>query len=1084
MEDIIMLTKDKIIERTSSSSYARGCDLYYNDHVEDMTIKEVDWCDDYIYSAISFVVGSQGRVYHTSIEIDEERGIITDYECTCPAIRKYWGLCKHCVALALAYVDERDANGSLKIAKKSTPGLHDILVGYEKESLLEHVSVGGRETPVRMQPILELDSMMGKLPVSFKVGRDRMYVVKSLNEFFWSISHGKYQNYGKELGFTHSKNMFDENAQQLITVLQKDEFFQRVMNQSHFYDSNKTKIHYISGIQLDQFMEVLSESTSIMVKQEQDKKPTAWTILEKSPHISLELKETDSGAELSYNIPLVYSGDEYFYFFEEPHIYQVEKKNLAMLEPFFSYINKRAENPLFIGPRDLPLFVDELLPLLQRHFPVNCNNFAPSIYALEKPEYEFYLSSPEKDVVFCTLKIKYQAETFTTFATSSQKNTRNYKHELGVSNQIIDFFNAYSAENSAYVVFDDEELIYLLLSEGVHLFSQLGQVFIADELKRLLMKKRVTVQVGVAIKGDLLELRIQSNELSIDELTEILSKYDKKKKYYRLKSGEFLPIDDGTLDALASIQENTKTSLAKAKDGVIQVPAYRALYLDQVLKENRDGMTTIRDKQFKEIIRNMKTVEESDYEVPSNLASILRPYQKIGFRWLKTMCNNHFGCILADDMGLGKTLQIITFLQSEMNAPSYAGNNALIICPASLLYNWESEIKKFSPKLKVEVITGNSSQRKEIITSRRKSRILITSYDLLRRDIDLYKNKHFAYQIIDEAQYIKNHGTQLAKAVKIINSEFKVALTGTPIENKLSELWSIFDYLMPQFLYGYTQFRKEIELPIVQSQSEDVLAKFQKMISPFILRRTKREVLQDLPDKVEEIVSTKMEGEQLRLYQAHTQRLKMVLEKQTEDEFKHGKIEVLAELTKLRQLCCDPTLLYSNYTDDSAKLTLCLQYIKQAVEGGHKILLFSQFTSMLSIIEAKLTEENISHFTLTGSTSKEKRRDLVEAFAVDQTSVFCISLKAGGTGLNLTAADIVIHYDPWWNAAVENQATDRTHRIGQKQTVNVYKLVVEGTIEEKIVKLQEKKQELANQLLTGETISSATFTKEELLEIL
>ncbi len=1079
-----MLTRDKIMHGTPRSFYERGFDLYLQGKVDEISIKELTWQGEYIYGVTAFVTGSQGRIYHTNIEVDEERGIITDYDCMCPAIRKYWGLCKHCVALALTYIDERELNGSVKILKKSTPGLHDILLGYEKGSLLETISVSSSQNMVQLQPILELDSQSEKLPISLKIGRERMYVVKSIHEFFWSIGQGQYHSYGKELGFTHARNMFDENALQLMDILLKDEFLQHTMNLKHFYDTNKTKIHRLSSLQLEQLMLALSSDSTILVKEEAEKKPTPWTLKEQAPNITLELKESDSGAELFYNIPLVYSGDTHFYFFDKPYIYCLLKEDLTILESFFTYVNKRKENPLFIGARDLSLFVDELLPLLQRHFPVNCNSFVPSTYASEKPEYEFYLSSPEKDVVFCTLKIRYEAETFAMFARSTEERKRNYKHELGVKNQIVPYFNAYSDEKTAFVVFDDEEMMYILLSEGVQLMSQLGEVFISDELKRLQMRKRVSVQVGVSIKGNLLELQIQSNELTMTELAEILSKYDRKKKYFRLKSGEFLPVEEGTLDTLAAIQENTKASFAKAKDGVIQVPAYRALYLDQVLKENRDGMTTVRDKQFKEIIRNMKTVEESDYEVPSSLAGILRPYQKVGFRWLKTMCNNRFGCILADDMGLGKTLQVITFLQSEMEDPMNKGNNALIVCPASLLYNWQSEIKKFAPSLKVEVVVGDIEQRKDIITSRRKSRILITSYDLLRRDIDSYKKKRFAYQIIDEAQYIKNHGTQLAKAVKIIDSDFKVALTGTPIENKLSELWSIFDYLMPQFLYGYTQFRKEIELPIVQGHSEAVVAQFQKMISPFILRRTKKEVLQDLPDKVEEIVSTQMEGEQLRLYQAHAQRLKMVLEKQSDEEFKHGKIEVLAELTKLRQLCCDPSLLYANYAEDSAKLTLCLQYIKQAVDGGHKILLFSQFTSMLEIIETKLTEENISHYVLTGSTSKEKRRDLVEAFAIDKTSVFCISLKAGGTGLNLTAADIVIHYDPWWNAAVENQATDRTHRIGQQQTVNVYKLVVEGTIEEKIVKLQEQKQALANQLLAGETISSSTFTKEELLEIL
>ncbi len=574
---------------------------------------------------------------------------------------------------------------------------------------------------------------------------------------------------------------------------------------------------------------------------------------------------------------------------------------------------------------------------------------------------------------------------------------------------------------------------------------------------------------------------MKSNELSYEDLAYILSKYKTKQKYFRLKNGDFIPMEETAVDVLMELQEATKFSIKDMKEGHIAIPAYRALYLDQLLKENREEITSVRDRGFKEVIRNMKTIEDSAYEVPETLQGVLRPYQKNGFRWIKTMKEHHFGCILADDMGLGKTLQAITFLLSEV---SQQKQETLIVCPASLVYNWENEIHKFAPNLSVQVVVGNAEQRSFWIQESLPGRILITSYDLLRRDIDSYKDKKFDIQIIDEAQYIKNHGTQMAKAVKIIRAEFKMAMTGTPIENRLSELWSIFDYLMPGFLYQYQQFRKSYEMPIVNNQDENALSNLQKMITPFILRRTKKEVLKDLPDKVEEIVTTKMQGEQADLYQAHAQRLKMVLEKQTDEEYQTGKIEVLAEITKLRQLCCHPSLLYQEFKDESAKLELCMHYVKNAVEGGHKILLFSQFTSMFPLIKQELEKENISHFVLTGSTSKEKRRDMVSQFNQDDTSVFCISLKAGGTGLNLTAADIVIHYDPWWNVAVETQASDRAHRIGQKQTVNVYKLVVEETIEEKIVKLQEKKQKLAEQLLSGESIASTTFTREELLEIL
>lgn len=313
---------------------------------------------------------------------------------------------------------------------------------------------------------------------------------------------------------------------------------------------------------------------------------------------------------------------------------------------------------------------------------------------------------------------------------------------------------------------------------------------------------------------------------------------------------------------------------------------------------------------------------------------------------------------------------------------------------------------------------------------------------------------------------------------------FKIALTGTPIENRLSELWSIFDYLMPGFLYTYSRFREEIEIPVVIGQEEGAAGHLRNMIRPFVLRRLKKDVQKDLPAKMEEAVFTKLEGEQEKLYTAHVQRMKLMLDGQSEEEFAAKKIQVLAELTRLRQLCCDPLLVYRNYQGESAKLLMCIDLIKHALDGGHRVLLFSQFTTMLSMLQKAMQKENIPFLSLTGATGKERRMELVEAFQRGEAPVFCISLKAGGTGLNLTAADIVIHYDPWWNVAVQNQATDRAHRIGQKNPVTVYKLIAKNTIEEKILRLQEKKSELAEQLLGTGGLEGVKLTKEEMMELL
>ena len=440
--------------------------------------------------------------------------------------------------------------------------------------------------------------------------------------------------------------------------------------------------------------------------------------------------------------------------------------------------------------------------------------------------------------------------------------------------------------------------------------------------------------------------------------------------------------------------------------------------------------------------------------------------------------SNQFGGILADDMGLGKTLQVISFLLVEHTGCS------LIVCPASLVYNWKHELERFAPSLKADMVTGNVQQRKEVLDRWKEVDVLITSYDLLRRDITDYQDLIFFCEVIDVAQYIKNHGTQAARAVKQVQTGFRLALTGTPIENRLSELWSIFDYLMPGYLYSYQRFRTELEQPIVQHKDEDAAKRLQRLIRPFVLRRLKKEVLQDLPDKLEENLYADMDGEQQELYDAHVRRMKLMLEEKSDEEIRTDKIEILAELTRLRQLCCDPALLYDNYKGGSAKTELVRGLIRNAVENGHKVLLFSQFTTMLERLYRILEEEKIASHMLTGATPKEKRIEMVESFAHDEVPVFCISLKAGGTGLNLTAADVVIHFDPWWNSAVQNQATDRAHRIGQKNVVNVYRILAKGTIEEKIVELQERKLQLSDRILGGESLQAQGLTREELLELL
>ena len=362
--------------------------------------------------------------------------------------------------------------------------------------------------------------------------------------------------------------------------------------------------------------------------------------------------------------------------------------------------------------------------------------------------------------------------------------------------------------------------------------------------------------------------------------------------------------------------------------------------------------------------------------------------------------------------------------------------------------------------------------------------VYITSYDLLKRDSEAYADKAFGTVLLDEAQYIRNAGTKAAKAVKQLKANHKFALTGTPMENRLSDLWSIFDFLMPDFLYQYNDFKQAIELPVINGD-EDAALRLKRMIAPFILGRKKADVLQELPDKVESIQYIEMYPTQRKLYLAEEQRLRESLLKE-EMSFDTERIKYLAALMHLRQLCCDPSLYLEDYREGSGKTDACMDLLEELVENGHQVLVFSQFTSMLDILRDAASKRGLDSLCLTGSNTKEQRRNMVEAFQNGEASVFFISLKAGGVGLNLTAADRVIHVDPWWNAAAEDQASDRAHRIGQKNTVFITKLVAQNTVEERILELQRAKRELSNRVLGhgDDDISFGTLNRDELIELL
>lgn len=680
---------------------------------------------------------------------------------------------------------------------------------------------------------------------------------------------------------------------------------------------------------------------------------------------------------------------------------------------------------------------------------------------------------------------------------------------------------------TARIAESDDKAIYRLLTEGLPVLRSLGEVYATPAFDGLTLDTHTTVKLGLSIASGLVEISPIADEIDPQEVPALLESYRKRQRFHRLRNGAFVDLTRTDVSVLDEVEADMGIPARDLESGPITVPAYEAYYWDAQVEEDH------KDEAFKDYINNLQTVDPSRYQLPEGLRGVLRPYQEEGFRWLSAACDKGFGGILADEMGLGKTVQLLSFLASQLK-PARQQGPSLIVCPSSLVYNWAAECQKFVPDLRVATVAGNKAERRKIVSQATGYDLLITSYDLLRRDIGDYGHIHFYCLTLDEAQYIKNHATKSAQAVRKLQAHHRFALTGTPIENRLSELWSIFDFLMPGILGSYRRFRERFELPIL-SGDQNAESKLQAFVGPFILRRRKADVLKDLPDKIENVITVQLQGEQRRIYAALEQKLRLTLNKQKDVDFKNEKLQVLAQLTRLRQACCDPRLLFDNVGEgvpqaakvisqvanspktfakpaeiesiareeltaqaqksarsaqqiSSAKLDAIEELVESCQDAGRKMLIFSQFTSYLELIAERLRLRGVTYNVITGATPKKKRLELVDSFNSDDTPVFLISLKAGNTGLNLTGACVVVHADPWWNAAAQEQANDRAHRIGQEQDVNVYQIVAQDTIEERILSLQQSKSDLAARFVDSASSSGAptisSLTKDDILSLL
>ena len=604
-------------------------------------------------------------------------------------------------------------------------------------------------------------------------------------------------------------------------------------------------------------------------------------------------------------------------------------------------------------------------------------------------------------------------------------------------------------------------------------YSEKVNINVSDKIKKV---RKIGVDVNIrSAESELFSVNFNIEGIDEDDVETVLESVRNEEKFVTLSSGELVNIANRSAEEMAGIVD----VMSDLRVGENKISKIKAMQLSQVSRSINEELNKI--EEFKQLFQKIKKRENKE---PSSIKVKLFPYQQIGFNWLKNMYDIGFGGILADDMGLGKTLQAISLISEiQLENEDLLG---IIIVPTSLLHNWKEEFYKFSD-IKPILVEGNAETRKELVKKTEKG-ILITTYQTFRNDVKNYKDKKFDVAILDEAQNIKNVSSLVKKATSKLESTVNFALTGTPIENSIMELWSIFDFILPDYLDSITKFRKKYKNSLNNPDSKKIF-NLKNIVSPFILRRTKNEVLTELPEKVENNMIVELSKEQKKLYMAYVKRAKKELRGFDREE--NNNLKVLAILTKLRQICNSPQLFDENYTGEVAKIELLKELMPDILSNGHRILIFSQFLGTLEEVKKELEKEKIEYFYIDGSVKSKERMEISKKFNSGEGQVVLISLKAGGTGLNLVGADVVIHYDPWWNFAVENQASDRAHRIGQKKSVQVIKLITEGTIEEKIIKIQENKRTLSENILGKNNGNNNKDSKEifemdekELMELL
>lgn len=1066
---MLKLTNQVIANRCGNP----GVYLHAVSYFQDGAVKNLCY-DEELECYCARVDGSER--YSVEIFCDSQ-GRIEDVDCNCFAFYSYSGYCKHVAAVLLA-INAADPQ-SIKTEEEAL--VEDLLVFYTAKTLgVSEKKALKLEVTIRMEkPRYYFDKT--RCFVSLKIGETKTYVVKSIDNLVTAVLQNEELCFGQNFTYQPSVHTFSPGDRRAFDFFVQLYEFSRQTDRSVHYSNLRGKEITLTDELLRRLFFQLKESSFALIIDGEIY--PGLTIADADPPLQFLLQEDQGKLQLTLEkektiIPLTEESD---YVLIGDKVYHLQQTPQGAVLPLLQAFQKKNEHTLNILAPQVDRFISAVLPALETRAALNITpSLQKRLYrpALQPQAYLDYLDGS----ITARLHFVYGEVTVNPFDTARAENggERILVRDSEREQLVLSVFEQAEFKIKGQVMhLDDIEGIWLFMEEGLLALRRCAEVYYSDSFKQAGIRPapRFTGRIGLDWKLDLLELNLELEGIEREELDQIWQSVREKRKYYRLRDGTLLSLEGEGVEQMARLADALELQPSDLRKGSIKLPKRQAFHLDQMIRDH-DLTTISRDEAVEKLVRLIRHPEEAGFLLPPSLAKVLRDYQRTGFQWLKALSSCGFGGILADDMGLGKTLQAIALILSQRQESAAPLLPVLVVAPASVIYNWEAEIRKFAPELKARVMSGTKAERREMLSRVLEADVVITSYPLLRRDSADYSALQFSCCFFDEAQYIKNPHSQTAQCARKLNSKQCFALTGTPMENSLIELWSIFQCIMPGYLHSHQKFMQKyggsaasVDQQIQEGASQMLAAK----IRPFILRRLKKDVLAELPPKIEHRLLSELTRDQKKLYTAYLEKLRGEALLGIEgDGFDKNRIKILAGLTRLRQICCHPALFVENYQGESAKLLQLQELLREAVDGGHRILLFSQFTEMLKLIKEMLKRERYHYLYMDGSVKTGERLQLVDSFNNGDTEIFLISLKAGGTGLNLTGADIVIQYDLWWNPAVEEQAAGRAHRIGQEKVVQVIRLLAKDTIEEKIYEMQQKKKELIERVIQpGETFLTA-----------